>query len=57
MELLEVTSHYWGGHLHFPKLLPAQKIMRRICFCTIWIYAYVRMVSHNDNRNYSASKK
>lgn len=34
---------------------------KRLCggyaFCTIWIYAYVRLVSHNDNRNYSASEK
>ncbi|MDD7283332.1 MAG: isochorismatase family protein [Clostridium sp.] len=34
-----------------------KRLCRGYVFCTIWIYHYVRMVSHNDNRNDSASKK
>ena len=34
-----------------------KRLCRGYVFCTIWIYHYVRMVSHYDNRNDSASKK
>ena len=47
-----------GWAFAFPETSPGSKDYEEdMFFCTIWIYYDVRMVSHNDNRNYSASKK
>ena len=47
-----------GWVLAFPETSPGTKdYVEDMFFCTIWIFYYVRMVSHNDNRNDSASKK
>ena len=47
-----------GWAFAFPETSPGAKDYEEdMFFCTIWIYYDVRMISHNDNRNYSASKK
>ena len=56
--LLQGTLSITGWSICISRnILGGKRLQRRYVFGAVWIYDHDRLVSHNDNCNYSASKK